>query len=120
MEDIIMGYRFKYKPSKAKAREFAQTMDAIDSFCASHGINHSLTSDSYYFYFNGKSYRVSNHTIEASDKGCFDAMGNKIRDSYHAADSDLICYTAGKTRLIQVYSDIVAGYKLDKRGRRIV
>ena len=47
------------------------------------------------------------------------ALGEKIRDSYHAADTDLICITAGKIRLIQIYTDIIAGYKLDKRGRRI-
>jgi hypothetical protein len=47
------------------------------------------------------------------------ATGEKIRDSYHAADENLICITAGKIRLIQIYTDIIAGYKLDKRGGRI-
>ena len=110
-----MAYRH-YKPSRTKAREFAQKMDEIDSFCYEHGISRSNNMDSYYFTVNGKRYRVSNHTIPASDRGMYDAYGVKIRDSYHANDADLICITAGKTRLIEVYNNIVAGVKIDKRG----
>lgn len=110
---------FRYKPSRANAREFAQTMDKINDFCAIHGIAHSLSSDSYYFSHAGNRYRVSNHTLQASDRGMRNATGEKIRDSYHAADENLICITAGKIRLIQIYTDIIAGYKLDKRGGRI-
>ena len=108
--------RYTYRPSKTKAREFAQTMDEIDSFCHEHAISRSNSMDSYYFTVNGKRYRVSNHTVSASDKGMYDAYGVKIRESYHADDADLICITAGKTRLIEVYNNIVAGIDINKRG----
>ena len=40
----------------------------------------------------------------------------KIRDEYHTAESDTICITAGKTRLPEVYQNILSGKPLDKRG----
>ena len=47
-------YKYKWKPSKTKAKEFAKTMQEIDSFCQENGISQSLSSDSYYFTINGK------------------------------------------------------------------
>lgn len=112
---------FKYRPSKAKAREFAHLMDDIDQFCAANGIEHSKTSNSYYFIIDGQRYRVSNHTIAASNAGAYNELGEKIRDKYHEGgeESDVIYITAGKTRIIEIYNDLKAGYKLDKRGRRL-
>lgn len=112
--------RFKYRPSKTKAREFAQEMDRIDQFCSENGIDHSRTSDSYYFMIDGQKYRVSNHTVAASNAGAYNDLGEKIRDKYHEGgeESDTIYITAGKTRIIEIYNDLKAGYKLDRRGRR--
>lgn len=31
----------------------------------------------------------------------------------------MICITAGKTRIMDIYSDLEAGYKLDRRGNRL-
>jgi len=45
--------------------------------------------------------------------------GEKLRESYHDDDDDLVCITAGKTRIAQVYNDLKNGHKLDKRGFRI-
>ena len=110
---------YRWKPSKSARVEFAKKMDEIDDFCLSNGINHSVSSDSYYFCLNGKDYRVSNHTVEASDKGMYDDMFGKVRESYHKHDDpDMIYITAGKTRLIEIYKDLEAGYELDKRGFR--
>ena len=110
-----------WKPSKTKAREFAQAMSEIDAFCAEHGIDHSKSSDSYYFVLNGCKYRVSNHTVEASNAAAFDEMGQRVRDAYHPGgrQDDTIYITAGKTRIREIYEDLAAGYTLDKRGNRI-
>lgn len=110
----------KWKPSKTAAIEFAQKMDEINEFCAKNGITASRTNDSYYFSLNGKNYRVSNHTIEASNKKAINSLGEKVRDTYHAGrDDDTIYITASKTRLIEIYNNLKAGYQLDKRGYRI-
>lgn len=109
----------RWKASKAKAREYAQQMEAITDFCLKNNIQQSMTSDSYYFQINGQNYRVSNHTVAASDKGMYDEFGRKIRDSYHTYESDDTIYiTASKTRIMAIYNDLKNGYELDKRGNR--
>ena len=90
-------------------------MQEIELFCKDKGISHSESCDSYYFTLNNKNYRVSNHTIERSDSGMFDDMGREIRSSYHQEMPD-ICITAGKTRIIEIYNNLIAGKILDKRG----
>lgn len=112
---------YGYKPSKSAAREFAAKMKEIDDFCIKHGIQQSSSSDSYYFTLNECRYRVSNHTIDASNRKAFNEFGEQVREIYHeSADDDLICITASKTRIIEIYTDLVNGYKLDRRGRRIL
>lgn len=115
-----MGYRYKYKPSKSKAREFAQTMSGIENFCAENGIRKSVNSDSYYFTINGQDYRVSNHTIEASNSKAYDDFGNKLRDKYHddKRKEDIVYIHASKTRIIEIYNDLKNGYILDGKGKR--
>lgn len=49
-------------------------MDEIAEFCAENGIQQSRRGDSYYFIINGVNYRVSNHTIEASNRAAFDEL----------------------------------------------
>ena len=116
-----MAYR-KWKPSKAGAREFARQMDEIAAFCASHGITQSRAGDSYYFSINGKSYRVSNHTIKRSNAGAYDEItGEQRRELYHESGrgDDTIYIHAGKTRIVEIYNDLAAGHQLDGRGNRI-
>ena len=115
-----MGYR-KWKPSKTAAREFASTMEKIKSFCNENGIDYSKTLDSYYFRLDGVDYRVSNHTIELSNYKSYDEFGNKVREKYHpnGREENTVYITAGKTRIVEIYNDLKAGYKLDKRGYRI-
>ena len=116
-----MGYGRKWKPSKTQAREFAQTMSEISEFCNEHGIYQSSRGDSYYFFVNGKEYRVSNHSVEASDNAAFDWQGNQIRELYHnGRDTNVTYIHASKTRIREIYNDLVAGYKLDGRGNRKV
>jgi hypothetical protein len=106
--------------SRTKAREYAQKMEEIEDFCRNNGISASRNLDSFYFTVNNIKYRVSNHTIQASNRGMRDSLtGERLRESYHKHDDDLVCITAGKTRIEQVYNDIQAGHKLDKRGFRV-
>lgn len=117
-----LGIEEKWKPSKTAKKEFAQKMDEIDKFCKENGITKSSNSDSYYFNIDGQDYRVSNHTVAASNKGAYDKYGNTIRDKYHPFGEleDTIYITASKTRLIDIYNDLKNGYKLDRRGNRII
>lgn len=107
----------KWRPSKAKAREFAAKMDDIDRFCVENGINASMSNDSYYFTINEQRYRISNHTIETSNSGAYNEFGEQIREKYHSGrESDVIYITAGKTRIIEIYNALKSGKILDKRG----
>lgn len=110
----------KWKPSKTAAREFAKTMDEISEFCAANGIQQSRNGDSYYFYLNGKNYRVSNHSVERSNAKAYDQLGQQIRDEYHPGGrhDDVIYIHASKTRIREIYNDLKAGYLLDGRGYR--
>lgn len=116
-----MSYNYKWRPSKTRAREFAQKMDEIREFCERHGIEQSRAGDSYYFALNGVNYRVSNHTVEASNARAFDEWtGEQSREIYHpdGRDDGRVHIFAGKTRIIDIYNDLAAGYELDARGRR--
>lgn len=114
-------YKFKWKPSKSKVREFAQKMDEINEFCKVNGISQSASSDSYYFELRDQKYRVSNHSIEASNAAAFDEKGEQVRELYHeeGRQEDMIYIHAGKTRIIEIYNDLINGYKLDGHGNRI-
>lgn len=100
--------RYRWKPSKTKAKEFAKTMNEIDDFCYENGISKSISSDSYYFIINGQEYRVSNHSIESSKR------------EYHpnGREKDVRYIHASKTRIIDIYTDLKNGYQLDGNGRR--
>lgn len=111
-----------WKPSKTQRREFAKAMSEIEDFCAANGISHSVSSDSYYFAINGQEYRVSNHSVEASNAHAYDPLTHeRRRDLYHPAgrSEDVVYIHAGKTRIIEIYNDLKAGYKLNGRGARI-
>lgn len=96
----------QYKPSKAKRTQFAKEMKEIEEFCTQNGTN----------------YRVSNHTIEASNRAAFDIdTGMYKRDLYHETErkDDTVYIHAGKTRIIDIYNDLKAGYKLNGKGYKI-
>lgn len=118
---LAEGRYGKWKPSKEKAREFAKQMEEIDEFCRENGIKQSMSSDSYYFVIDGQPYRVSNHTVAKSNAGAFDRNGNQVRDLYHPEGEldDVIYITAGKTRIMDIYNNLKAGKKLDRRGNVI-
>lgn len=111
----------KRSPSKTAKREFAKKMQEINDFCTEHGIYASRTNDSYYFTINDVSYRVSNHSVETSNKAAYDEVsGIKRRPLYHddGRKDDTVYIHAGKSRIIEIYNDLEAGFKLDGRGNR--
>lgn len=115
-----MSYR--YKPSQAARKEFAIKMKEINDFCEKNGISKSTNNDSYYFSLNGKDYRVSNHSIEASNMGAFDEFtGEKKRELYHESyrRDDITYIHASKTRIIEIYTALKDGKKLNGRGEEI-
>ncbi len=107
-----------WRPSTEQAREFAETMRSAEAFCASHGIRRSKNGDSYYFELNGRRYRVSNHSVEASNRGAYDSYGRQTRRLYHpdGREDDMVYIHASKTRIEQIYIDLFNGVPLDGRG----
>lgn len=110
-----MGYRYKWKPSKSAAREFAQKMSEIEQYCKENGISKSSSSDSYYFTHNGVDYRISNHSVESS----VDSWGNHYHGDSDVYRKETFCIHAGKTRLIDIHKLIVSGTKVDHKGNVI-
>lgn len=114
-----MGFGYRYKPSKTKIREYAEKMDRIDDFCSKNNISRSANSDSYYFEINGQKYRVSNHSVESSNRGAYEEGAHEqIRELYHpeGREKDTIYIHAGKTRIMEIYENLKAGKELDGRG----
>lgn len=114
---------YKWRPSKAQKQEYARKMQEIEEFCAANGIQQSYKGDSYYFMLNGINYRVSNHSVEASNAAAYDEhTGEKKRELYHdgGREENTVYIHAGKTRIIEIYNDLKAGYQLDGRGNRKV
>lgn len=114
-----MGFGYRYKPSKTKIREYAEKMDRIDDFCSKNNISKSENSDSYYFEINGQKYRVSNHSVESSNRGAYEeGTHEQIRELYHpeGREKDTIYIHAGKTRIMEIYENLKAGKELDGRG----
>lgn len=116
-----MAYGYKWRPSKSDARDFYETMQEIKAYCEENLIDHSGDYDSYYFSINDQPYRVSNHSVEASDAGAWREMSNgeviKVREEYHnGRELDTIYIHAGKTRIIGIHKALLAGIALDGRG----
>lgn len=114
-----MGFGYRYKPSKTKIREYAEKMDRIYDFCRENNISKSANSDSYYFEINGQKYRVSNHSVESSNRGAYEeGTHEQIRELYHpeGREKDTIYIHAGKTRIMEIYENLKAGKELDGRG----
>lgn len=110
---------FKKKFSKLQKMEFAQKMQQIEQFCQAHNIHQSQSCDSYYFEVNGRPYRVSNHSVESSNAGAYDCFGEQVRELYHpdGRQLDVTYIHASKTRIIEIYNNLVAGLELDGRGK---
>lgn len=115
-----MGYGYRYRPSASARREFAIKMKEIETFCAENGIDKSRSGDSYYFMIDGQKYRVSNHTVEASNAHAYNEFGEYVREKYHpdGREDDVVYIHAGKTRIMDIYNDLKKGFVLDGRGNR--
>lgn len=112
----------RWKPSRKAAREFAEKMAEIEAFCRENGIDASANRDSFYFTVNGQKYRVSNHSVEASNAAAYDEIRGKTREAYHdgGRKQDVIYIHASKTRIMDIYTDLKNGVTLDGRGYRKV
>ena len=112
---------WRWSASKTQKQEFAAKMREIEAFCDEHGIKQSVNGDSYYFTIGSVNYRVSNHSVEASDRAAFDPLTHEQRrELYHGGRKEGWRYIhASKTRIMEIYSDLEAGYQLDGRGNRI-
>ncbi len=115
-----MSFKYKWKPSKTAIREFKKKMNEIEEFCNNNGIDYSASKDSYYFMIDDKHYRVSNHSVENSNKRAFNQYGEQVRGLYHpfGRSEDITYIHASKTRIIEIYNDLKNGYELDGRGYR--
>lgn len=90
-------YSRKWKPSKNQVRNFIQKMDDIETFCAAKNILSDGNKDAYFFDVNGIDYRVANY---AGPKN---------------TTTNVYIY-ASKTRLIEIYTAIENGLRVDRRG----
>lgn len=91
----------------------------IREFCDDHNIRYTKTQDSYYFKVRGVPYRVSNHTVEASNRGAYGRDGRQRRELYHpdGREEGTVYIHASKYRIPQIYMDLKMGRPLDGRGR---
>ena len=85
-----------WKPNKRRKKEFYETMCKIDEFCRKNRILQSKGSDTYYFTIGDASYVV----------------GNRKR----SVPQDAVFILASKTRIIEIYENLVQGKQLDYRG----
>ena len=95
-------YGYTYRPSAAKRQEFHEKMLEVEAFCKKYGISASRNNDSYYFSIEGQRYRVSNHSVEASNRAAFDEYtGEQLKELYHdpEREEDVIEILAGKLGL---------------------
>lgn len=107
-----MGYRYHWKPSKTERREFAIKMKEIEDFCKENGISQSTSGDSYYFTIGDQEYRVSNHAVERS----VSSSGVRYHGDSKEYRKEVICIHASKTRIIEIYTALKEGKKLDGHG----
>jgi len=107
-----------HKPTKHQKQERMDELREIHDFCEANGIKHSATMDSFYFRLYGQYYRVSNHSIEASNSHAYAWDGTPLRQEYHpeGRSKDTIYIHAGKARIYQIYNDLKAGKVLNGHG----
>jgi len=101
---------------------YDEEMHDIQVFCKKHHIITDKNHNSYYFKLNGQKYRVSNHTIDESNKRAFNRFnGRQFREIYHpeGEDPNVVYIIAGKRKIKRIYNDLRMGRKLDKRGNAI-
>ena len=91
-------------------------MNDVRSFCKANGIRMS-GSGSFYFELYGQKYRVSNHTIEESNRGAYDKKGRQIRRLYHpnGRETDTIYILSNDIEF--VYLNLRNGNRVSSNGR---
>lgn len=99
--------------------EKTRRLEEIRHFCDDHNIRYSKNQDSYYFTVRGTRYRVSNHTVEASNRAAYRRDGSMRRALYHpdGREDGVVYIHASHFRIPQIYMDLRMGRALDGRGR---
>lgn len=117
-ENNLNEYGQPFRMSKKAKAEYAQKMKDVETFVKENNIKQAQNGKSFYFELNGKKYRVSNHTVEASNAGAFNSEGQQVRELYHPDGRDgEVQIFASPTRLIEIYNAIKDGKQVDGRGR---
>ncbi len=117
-ENNLNEYGQPFRMSKKAKAEYAQKMKEVETFVKENDIKQAQNGKSFYFELNGKKYRVSNHTVEASNAGAFNSEGQQVRELYHpeGREGETQIF-ASPTRLIEIYNAIKDGKQVDGRGR---
>ena len=66
------------------------------------------TKPNYYFMLNGIEYRISNHSVESSNRNGGWHREGRIKG--------VVYIHASKTRIIEIYQNLEKGLQLDGRG----
>ena len=126
------GRKRHFVPSAEEKEAFKAAMRELEAYVKAEGISASAGYDSFYFEVDDRSYRVSNHSVEASNRNRCDkcqrehggAPCSEVKHCYvfHKGGRDkAVRYIhAGKTRLVGIHKALKAGFKLDGRGNIIV
>lgn len=88
----------------------------VRSFCRANGIRMS-DSGSYYFELYGQRYRVSDHSVEESNRGAYDKRGYQRRRLYHpnGRESDVKYIISSDIEF--VYLNLLNGNRVSSKGR---
>ena len=125
-----------WKPSEADKAAFKAAMAELETYVKENHIDSSAAQDSFYFDIEGRKFRVSNHSVEKSNRsrcmscplkdeltGCRGANMNNFKCTrmYHLGGrEDGVTYIhASKTRLVEIHKALLAGQKLDGRGNAV-
>lgn len=88
----------------------------VRRFCRANGIRMS-DSGSYYFELYGQRYRVSDHSVEESNRGAYDKRGYQRRRLYHpnGREADTIYILSNDIEF--VYLNLRNGNRVSSNGR---
>jgi len=91
-------------------------MNDVRSFCKANGIRMSGTG-SYYFELYGQRYRVSDHSIEDSNRGAYDKKGYQRRRLYHPNGREENITYITSNDIEYVYLNLRNGNRVSSNGR---
>lgn len=88
----------------------------VRRFCMANGIRMS-DSGSYYFELYGQKYRVSDHTVEESNRGAYNKKGIQRRKLYHPNGREADVKYIISSDIEYVYLNLLNGNRVSSNGR---